>query len=557
MRADNEGEGGIMALIALLQQVALSKRGKAGLIALGVFGASLFYGDGMITPAISVLSAVEGLEVIDSGFADLVVPITLVIIVGLFAIQRFGTGAVGRLFGPVMGLWFSVLALAGLGQVVTDPGILRGLSPSYGLRFFLDHPHIAFIALGAVVLTVTGAEALYADMGHFGRPPIRRAWFLLVFPALTLNYLGQGSQIIETPDAIHSPFFLLFPEWARIPVVVLATAATVIASQAVISGAFSVTRQAVSLGFLPRLTIRHTSEEEIGQVYAPMVNWGIFVAVVALVVGFGSSEKLASAYGIAVTGTLAIDTLLFFVVVRTRWKRPLKIVVLGLAVFLSVDLTFFAANVPKIAHGGWFPLTIAAIVFTVLMTWQRGRELVTRNRSELEGELRPFVKSLQDRDDVTRIPGTAVFLHANNETTPLAMRNVVEHNRVLHETVVILSLEVARVPHVDDEDRLDIDELGYADDGITHVRATYGFQDDTDVPHALRLCEARGLERPIDVDNASFFLSRMTIIPGRAKGMMRWRKRMFVTLARNAADASDYFKLPQDAVVSMGSHVEL
>jgi KUP system potassium uptake protein len=557
MRADNEGEGGIMALIALLQQVAMSVRGKALLIALGVFGASLFYGDGMITPAISVLSSVEGLEVVDPGFEDAVVPVTLVIVTILFAIQRFGTGAVGRLFGPVMGLWFSVLALGGLGRALASPEIFRALSPTYGAQFFFEHPHIAFIALGAVVLTVTGAEALYADMGHFGRAPIRRAWFLAVFPALTLNYLGQGALIVDRPGAIRSPFFLMFPDWSRIPLVVLATMAAVIASQAVISGAFSVTRQAVSLGFLPRLTVRHTSEDEIGQVYAPVINWGIFVAVVALVVGFGSSERLASAYGIAVTGTLAIDTLLFFVVVRTHWKRSLKIVVLGGALFLSVDLAFFSANVPKIAHGGWFPLTIAFVVFVVLMTWQRGRKLVTENRTELEGELRPFIDKLQDRDDISRVPGTAVFLHSNNETTPLAMRNVVEHNRVLHESVVIMSIEIARVPHVSDDERLDIDELGYADDGITHVKATYGFQDDTDVPAALRLCEARGLERPIDVDEASFFLSRMTIIPGPRHGMMPWRKRLFVTLARNAADASDYFRLPHDSVVSMGSHVEL
>jgi KUP system potassium uptake protein len=461
------------------------------------------------------------------------------------------------MFGPVMGLWFGVLAIAGLAKALAEPAIFRALSPSYGIQFFFDHPHIAFIALGAVVLTVTGAEALYADMGHFGRPPIRRAWFLLVFPALTLNYLGQGALILDRPSAIHSPFFLLFPDWSRIPMVLLATLATVIASQAVISGAFSVTRQAVQLGFLPRLSIRHTSEEEVGQVYAPAVNWGIFVAVIALVVGFGSSEKLASAYGIAVTGTLAIDTLLFFVVVRTRWKRPLKVVVLGLAVFLTVDLAFFSANVPKIAHGGWFPLTIAAIVFVVLMTWQRGRALVTENRTELEGELRPFVRKLQERDDITRIPGTAVFLHANNETTPLAMRNVVAHNRVLHESVVIMSIDIQRVPHVPDSERLDIDELGFADDGITHVKASYGFQDDTNVPAALRLCEARGLERPIDVDNASFFLSRMTIIPGKRRGMARWRKRLFVAMARNAADATDYFGLPQDSVVSMGSHIEL
>ncbi len=557
MRADNEGEGGIMALIALLQRVTLHKRGKLGLIALGIFGASLFYGDGMITPAISVLSAVEGLEVVDPGFEDFVIPATVVIIVGLFSIQRFGTGAVGRLFGPVMGLWFGVLAIGGLGKALTEPAVFRALSPTYGIAFLFDHFGIAFIALGAVVLTVTGAEALYADMGHFGRRPIRRAWFFAVFPALTLNYLGQAALILERPGAVRSPFFLMFPEWSRIPVVVLATVATVIASQAVISGAFSVTRQAVSLGFLPRLTIRHTSEDEVGQVYAPAVNWGIFVAVVALVVGFGSSEKLASAYGIAVTGTLAIDTVLFFVVVRTAWKRPLKLVVAGLIVFLTVDLAYFAANVPKIVKGGWFPLLIAALAFIVLMTWRRGRELVTENRTELEGELQPFVRKLRERDDVTRVHGTAVFLHANNGTTPLAMRNIVEHNHVLHESVVIMSVEVARVPHVSDEDRLEIDELGYADDGITHVRATWGFQDSIDVPAALQLCEARGLERPIDVENASFFLSRMRVVPGPRHGMMRWRKRLFVWMARNASDATEYFKLPQDSVVSMGSHVDV
>ncbi len=359
------------------------------------------------------------------------------------------------------------------------------------------------------------------------------------------------------PGAKGSPFFRMFPHWSLIPVVILATLAAVIASQAVISGAFSVTRQAVSLGFLPRLTIRHTSEEEVGQVYAPAINWGVFVAVIALVVGFGSSEKLASAYGIAVTGTLAIDTLLFFVVVRTAWKQPLKVVVFGLIVFLTVDLAFFAANVPKIVKGGWFPLTIAAIVFIVLMTWQRGRDLVTANRTELEGELQPFIEGLRDRDEIHRVRGTAIFLHANNETTPLAMRNLVEHSSVLHESVVILSIEIARVPHVSDEDRLEIDELGYADDGITHVRATYGFQDDVDVIRALHLCQARGLERPIDIDNASFYLSRMRVVPGPRHGMMRWRKRLFVAMSRNASDATEYFGLPQDSVVSVGSHVDV
>src|SRR5512133_299727 len=421
MRADNEGEGGIMALIALIQGLGLRfdrRAAKAMLVALGIFGASLFYGDGMITPAISVLSAVEGLEVATPSLKHLVVPITLVVLTVLFAAQRFGTGAVGRAFGPVMGTWFALLAAAGLGKVVAHPGILRAISPSYGLSFLFEHGHVAFIALGSVVLTITGAEALYADMGHFGRPPIRRAWFAIVFPALILNYMGQGALILETPKAIDNPFFLLFPHWARIPMVLAATAATVIASQAVISGAFSVTRQAVQLGFLPRLTIRHTSRKEVGQVYVPAVNWGIFVAVVALVVGFGASAALASAYGIAVTGTLAIDTLLFFVVVRHLWRKPLWLSIAGATVFLVVDLTFFSANLTKVLHGGWFPLTIALVIFIVRTTWQRGREIVTRNRTEEEGPLRTFVEEVRAMDPpVQRPPRTGVFLNATLETT--------------------------------------------------------------------------------------------------------------------------------------------
>src|SRR4051794_32160459 len=399
MRADNDGEGGIMALIALIQRSNLRSRGaQLALVLLGVFGASLFYGDGMITPAISVLSAVEGLEVVDAGLKELVIPITLIVLTLLFFVQRFGPGGVGGFFGPIMVVWFTVLAVAGFGRMLQHPAILGAVSPHHGIEFLFDHGHEAFVALGGVVLAVTGAEALYADMGHFGAGAIRRGWFALVFPALALNYLGQGALILEHPEASHSPFFLLFPDWARIPMVILSTIAAIIASQAVISGAFSVTRQAVRLGFLPRLAIRHTSKQEVGQVYVPAVNWIVFAAVVALVVGFGSSEKLASAYGIAVTGTLAIDTLLFFFVVRAMWHRPLWLVITGATTFLIVDLTFFAANLTKVVHGGWFPLAIALAVFGVLTTWQRGREIVTKRRTDEEGPLREFVEEVRDLD---------------------------------------------------------------------------------------------------------------------------------------------------------------
>ena len=557
MRADNDGEGGIMALIALIQRAGLPRRStQIVLISLGIFGAALFYGDGMITPAISVLSAVEGLEVVSPSLDSLVVPIALTILTGLFAIQRFGTGAVGRLFGPVMGVWFGILAIAGIAQITEHPSVLRALSPSYAVEFFVEHGGTAFVALGSVVLAVTGAEALYADMGHFGRPPIHRAWFFLVFPALTLNYLGQSALIIEDPKAIESPFFLLFPEWSRVPMVILATLATVIASQAVISGAFSVTRQAVGLGFLPRLTIRHTSHQEIGQVYVPAVNWGIFVAVVALVVGFGSSTSLASAYGIAVTGTLAIDTILFFFVVRFLWKKPLWLVIAGAAAFLFVDLAFFSANLTKVLHGGWFPLTIALAIFVVLTTWQKGREVVTRNRTEEEGPLRAFVDEIRDLDPpIYRSPGTAVFLNANKETTPLAMRATVEHSNALHRNVVILSMDTLKVPNVPEREQVVIDDLGYRDDGISHVIARLGFQDEIDVPRLLALAVERGLEGDCDVDQASYFLSRMTIVPTDAPPMRRWRKRLFMAVARNSSDPVIYFRLPDDRTVVMGSHV--
>jgi KUP system potassium uptake protein len=558
MRAGNQGEGGIMALIALIQGISLKGRAaKAALVALGIFGAALFYGDGMITPAISVLSAVEGLQVAAPSLDSLVLPIALAVLTVLFSIQRFGTKAVGRLFGPVMALWFSVLALAGFAEVIQSPAILKALSPTYGVAFFLDNGVTAFLALGSVVLAVTGAEALYADMGHFGRPPIRRAWFLLVFPALTLNYMGQGALILDSPAAVDSPFFRLFPDWGRVPMVVLATVAAVIASQAVISGAFSVTRQAVQLGFLPRLRIRHTSQAE-GQIYAPAINALLFVAVVALVLGFGSSEGLASAYGIAVTGTLAIDTVLFFVVVRMLWHKPLWLVLSGAVAFLIVDLAFFSANLPKVVHGGWFPLLLGLVVFTLLITWRRGRELVTDRRADAEGRLRDFVEEMHAMEPpVFRAPGTAVFLTAGKETTPLALRENVDHNHVLHECVVIVSVETRRVPHVGRSERVVVDELGYEDDGILHVTISYGFQDEQNVPRALRQAAHRELEVALDIDNATYFISQITLVRGDGPGMTKWRKKLFLGLSRTSTSPVEFFCLPEHRIVTMGSYIEL
>src|SRR5829696_7412854 len=556
MRADNHGEGGIMALIALVRGVRVERRlGKVVLVSLGIFGASLFYGDGMITPAISVLSAVEGLEVAAPGVESLVVPITLAILTVLFTVQRFGTSVVGRAFGPVMAVWFTILAVSGLVHVIGHPGILRALLPSYGLAFLLDHGSVAFLALGAVVLTVTGAEALYADMGHFGASAIRRAWFLAVFPALILNYMGQGALILDDPKAVDNPFFLLFPEWGRIPMVAVATVAAIIASQAVISGAFSVTRQAVQLGFLPRLTVLHTGRE-IGQVYVPFVNWAILAAVAALVVGFGSSDHLAAAYGIAVTGTLAIDTLLFFFVVRALWHRPLWLAVAGCVFFLTIDVAFFGANLPKVLHGGWFPLVVAVVIYTVLVTWQNGHAIIKKRRKALEGPLSEFIEEVRDRNDISRPPRTGVFLNANPDTTPLALRANLEHNRTIHETVVIISLEALNVPHVRGEKRIKHDDLGYKDDGICHMTARFGFQDDIDIPATLRE-GVKGLEGEVDLDRVSYFISRATISPSDAPGMARWRKKLFVAVAKNASNPVVYFNLPDDRTVVMGAHVEL
>jgi KUP system potassium uptake protein len=561
MRADNEGEGGIMALITLIrrQGVLGGQRTKLVLAALGIFGASLFFGDSMITPAISVLSAVEGLKVVEPSLASLIVPITAVIIVLLFASQRLGTATVGRLFGPVMIVWFLAIGASGIAGIVLHPEILKALSPSYALGFLTGHFGTAFFSLAAVVLAITGAEALYADMGHFGRAPITRAWLALVFPACILSYMGQGALILDNPAAnIASPFFLLVPDPLLIPMVLLATAATVIASQAVITGAFSVAHQAVQLGYLPRLRIAHTSEETVGQIYVPWINWVLMVSVLTLVFAFQTSAALAFAFGMAVTATITITTLLFFYIVRHQWGKPLWLVAIGAGAFLIVDFLFLAANLTKITHGAWLPLLIGIVVFTVLTTWQRGRELVTERRERAEGSLRAFVDQLHERrPPLQRVSGTAVFLNRNKSTTPLAMRANVEHNQVLHQHVVILSIETSPVPHVALSDCLTIDELGYGDDGIAHVGARFGYMDEPNVPGILHQAVKAGLECPLEVDDASYFLSTIELRAGDAPGMIRWRKRLFVATSRITADAAEYFGLPRDCTVIMGSQIEV
>jgi len=561
MRADNDGEGGIMALITLIRgrRVRGGRRTRLTLAALGIFGASLFFGDSMITPAISVLSAVEGLKVVQPSLAHLVVPITAVIILLLFASQRIGSAAVGRLFGPVMIVWFLAIGACGVRGIADHPAILKALSPTYAIAFLGGHFSTAFFSLAAVVLAITGAEALYADLGHFGRAPITRAWLLLVFPACVLSYMGQGALVLADPrDAVSSPFFLLVPHWGRVPMVVLATAATVIASQAVITGAFSVAHQAVQLGYLPRLRVSHTSEQTIGQVYVPWINWALMVSVLILVFAFRSSTALAFAFGMAVTGTITITTLLFFYIARHQWGKPIWLVLAGAAGFLVVDVLFLTANLTKLTHGAWLPLLIGVVVFTVLTTWQRGRALVTARRERDEGSLRAFVDQLhRRRPPLQRVPGTAVFLNRGKSTTPLAMRANVEHNHILHEHVVILSIETKPVPHVATADRLAIDDLGYADDGITHVSARFGYMDAPNVPDVLRQAASAGLECPLEADDASYFLSTIELHAGDAPGMSRWRKRVFIATSQITADAAEYFGLPRERTVIMGSRIEV
>lgn len=552
MRADNRGEGGIMAMLALVQR-ATHNNPRLGwiLTSFGIFGAALFYGDGMITPAISVLSAVEGLQVAAPALEPLIVPLSLGILIALFVIQSKGTARMGTLFGPIMLLWFATLGLLGLLNIVHAPEVLGAVNPLYAIDFFVAHRGYGFLVLGAVVLAVTGAEALYADMGHFGKQPIRLAWFFFVLPALTLNYFGQGALLIHDAAAIENPFYLLAPEWALYPMIALATAATIIASQAVITGAFSISRQAVQLGYLPRMRILHTSEHEIGQIYIPFINWMLLAGIVALVLGFQSSSHLAAAYGIAVTGTMAIDTILGFVVVTVLWRWNRALAISGLIVFLTVDLAFFGANSLKLLHGGWFPLAMGAVIFVLLATWKRGRAIVRERLQSSAIELEPFLASLMAHPPL-RVPGNAVFLNTQSNAVPHALLHNLAHNKVLHERVVFVTVQTEDIPYVRDEDRMQMSQLG---EGLFRVLIHYGFKETPDIPLALQQC--KGCGDGFNLLETSFFFSRETLIPTDLPGMALWRERLFAWMSRNAQSAMSFFNIPPNRVIELGTQIEL
>ncbi|GAA5058990.1 potassium transporter Kup [Erythrobacter westpacificensis] len=555
MRADNNGQGGSLALVALLSRnIGKSSYGWL-VVLLGVFATALFYGDSMITPAISVLSAVEGLTVVNHELDRWVIPIALVLLVGLFVLQKRGTAKVGALFAPVMILYFTTIALLGIVQIFDTPQILWALNPWYAVQFFIVDKWFAFLALGSVVLAVTGAEALYSDMGHFGRGPMKLSWFGFVMPCLLINYFGQGAMIIGLPDAaaedaIMNPFFFLAPEAYRLPLVILATCATFIASQAVISGAFSITHQAIQLGFVPRLSIRHTSDEHSGQIYIPVINWALMVAVILLVLTFQNSSNLASAYGIAVTGAVTIDTLLMAVLFIGVWKWPKWLAIPVVLLFLIVDGAYFAANLTKVPDGGWFPLLVGGIAFTLLTTWAKGRQLMRQRMTEAGLPLDIFAKSA--RGSTARVPGTAIFMNSGSKGTPSALLHNIKHNKVLHERVVVLTVQIGDVPYVPEEDRCSIEELG---DGFFRVILNYGFMQETDVPAALKRREMCG--GPFDMMQTSFFLSRQTLLSADNPGMMVWREKLFAWMMRNAATPMEFFRLPTNRVVELGSQVEI
>jgi KUP system potassium uptake protein len=552
MRADNRGEGGIMALLALASHSAQGNRVRQrNIMYLGILGACMFYADGMITPAISVLSAVEGLEVAAPSLHALIVPITLLVLFGLFWAQSKGTAVVGAFFGPVMLLWFGTLGLLGVINISHDPAILSAMNPAYAWQFFASHPWVAFVALGAVVLAVTGGEALYADMGHFGRLPIRIAWFGFVMPALLLNYFGQGALIIHDATAVKNPFYLLAPAWALFPLIALATLATVIASQAVISGAFSVSRQALQLGYIPRMHIQHTSESEQGQIYMPRVNWGLMAATMILVIGFGSSGKLAAAYGIAVTGDMVITSLLAIIVFHEIWRWSWLRAGLLVAVFLTIDLAFFSANVLKIPDGGWVPLLMAIVIFTLMLTWKSGRSMLyTRLKSEAM-DILPFVDAIGAHPPA-RVAGTALFMTPNPDGVPHALLHNLKHNKVLHERVVILTVRFMDYPHTSMEERIAVETLPYQ---FYRVTVQYGFKDEPDLPRDLALCKEFDLD--IDPMDTSFFIGKEILIASEKSGMPVWRKKIFIGMFRSAETITNQFNLPPNRVVELGSQVKI
>jgi KUP system potassium uptake protein len=551
LRASNRGEGGIMALLALATaSIRRQPQWTAALLAIGVFGAALFYGDAVLTPAISVLSAVEGLEVGTSAFKPYVVPISAGILVGLFLIQKHGTGVVGLLFGPVCALWFLSIGAAGIWNIVREPAILAALDPRHALDFVSGHGLASFLVLSAVLLAITGAEALYADVGHFGKGAVRFAWFTVVAPALVLNYFGQGALLLDNPKALENPFYLSYPSWALYPMVMLATAATVIASQATISGAYSMTQQAIQLGYLPRMAIEHTSARTIGQIYVPAVNWILLLVVAAAVVGFGSSSRLANAYGVAVMGTMLVTTFLTFFVIRYGWGYPLWLCLLATGFFLVIDTALFAAALSKIHEGGWFPLALGAAVFVLMITWRRGRAILVERLRDESVPLAPFLKSLL-RDPPQRVPGTAIYLTANADMTPHALLHTLKHFQALQQRVVFLTVEVRDVPWVSFQQRVSCEPLG---EDAWRVRVRYGFMNRPDVPQALELCGAHGLD--VDPQQASYFVSRQNIVPVRRPGGMAfWRERLFAAMARNAGNVSAYFAIPDNRVVELGTRV--
>ncbi|MGI4842883.1 MAG: potassium transporter Kup [Janthinobacterium lividum] len=552
LRADNRGEGGIMALMALAtNSVTKASRWHFPLLVIGVLGATMFYGDSVITPAISVLGAIEGLEVAAPGMSHYVVPLAVVVLVLLYSVQRHGTAGIGRFFGPVMLVWFITLATMGVINIVASPVILNALNPYYALHFMLENRLLAFVALGAVVLAITGAEALYADMGHFGRKPIRLAWFAIAYPALVLNYLGQGGLLINDPGAVENPFFHQLGTWSVIPLVILSTMAAVIASQATISGTYSMTKQAIALGLLPRMRILHTSESEIGQIYIPAVNWLQLAIVLIAVIGFGSSDGLAGAYGIAVTATMMATTILTFFVTRYRWHLPLVVCVGATGFFLVIDVLLFSSTTLKLLHGGWFPLLLGTILLTLMLTWKRGRELVFENLEKHAIPLDAFMESLFVAPPA-RVPGTALFLRGESDGVPHALLHNLSHNKVLHERVVFLTVHMREVPWVPADEQVEVVELGH---NCFQLDVQYGFKDEPDIPGILRQCGGLGLS--FEMMETSFFIARQTVISAPGGGMAPWREHLFVMLSRNARAAADYYQIPPNRVIELGTQVEI